>query len=383
LKRKNNKVTRLKKTETPFSNITITPMTDSPYLPVYELIRGKTVESIHEGAVAVVDITGKLIAWYGDPNATTFLRSSAKPFQALPFIESGGHEVFGLTPKEIALLCASHSGTDEHVAVARSIQAKTGVEESELMCGVHEPMDPATASALRERNERLTPNRHNCSGKHSGMLAYTKLKQLQGVGAIAELPYLDPAHPIQIEILNTFAEMCGVPVEQVAGGTDGCSAPNFAIPLRCTAFGFARLSDPVAGGVSPERRVAACKTIRAAMMSHPDMVGGPGRFDTRLMMLARERMVSKGGAEGYQAIGLMPGAIGPGSPAMGIALKIADGDSRQMVRAAVSLEVLRQLGALDEAEQAALNEFGPCLPRYNWRKIEIGYTRPVFQLNWT
>jgi L-asparaginase II len=116
-------------------------MTDPPYLPVYELSRGNTVESIHDGAVAVVDVTGKLIAWYGDPNATTFLRSSAKPFQALPFIESRGHEAFGLTPKEIALLCASHSGTDEHVAVARSIQAKTGVQEVELLCGVHEPMD--------------------------------------------------------------------------------------------------------------------------------------------------------------------------------------------------------------------------------------------------
>jgi L-asparaginase II len=358
-------------------------MTDSPYLPVYELTRGKTVESIHDGAVAVVDVTGKLIAWYGDPDATTFLRSSAKPFQALPFIESGGQDEFGLTPKEIALLCASHSGTDEHVSVARSIQSKTGVKESELLCGVHEPMDLATATALRERKETPTPNRHNCSGKHSGMLAYTKLKQRRGELLPPDLPYIDPAHPMQGEILKTFAEMCGVPVEQVAGGIDGCSAPNFAIPLRFAAFGLARLSDPEAGGVGPEARVAACHTITAAMMSHPDMVGGPGRFDTRLMMLTKGRIVSKGGAEAFQGIGLMPGAIGPGSPAMGIALKIADGDNRQMVRAAVSLEVLRQLGALSEAEQAALSDIGPCLLRYNWRKIEVGYSRPVFHLNWT
>ncbi len=101
-------------------------MTDSPYIPVYELTRGKTVEFIHDGAVAVVDVTGKLIAWYGDPEAVTFLRSTAKPFQALPFIENGGHDKFGLTPKEIALLCASHSGTDEHAAVAHSIQLKIG-----------------------------------------------------------------------------------------------------------------------------------------------------------------------------------------------------------------------------------------------------------------
>jgi L-asparaginase II len=213
------------------------------------------------------------------------------------------------------------------------------------------------------------------------MLAYTKLKQRRGEIPISDLPYIDPTHPIQIEILNTFASMCGVPVEQVAGGIDGCSAPNFAIPLRSAASGFARLSDPESGGVSPEARVAACHTITAAMMSHPDMVGGPGRFDTRLMMLTQGRIVSKGGAEAFEGIGILPGAIRPGSPAMGIALKIADGDNRQMVRAAVSLEVLRQLGALSEAELAALSDFGPCLPRYNWRRIEVGYSRPVFWLN--
>jgi len=173
-----------------------------------------------------------------------------------------------------------------------------------------------------------------------------------------------------------------VPVEQVAGGIDGCSAPNFAVPLRCAAFGFARLSDPETGCVRPQARVAACHTITAAMMSHPDMVGGPGRFDTRLMMLTQGRIVSKGGAEAFEGIGLLPGAIGPGSPAIGIALKIADGDNRQMVRTAVSLEVLRQLGALSEAELATLSDIGPCLPRYNWRKIQVGLSRPVFELNW-
>jgi L-asparaginase len=118
------------------------------------------------------------------------------------------------------------------------------------------------------------------------------------------------------------------------------------------------------------------------MMSHPDMVAGPNRFDTRLMQLTQGRIVSKGGAEAYQGIGIMPGAIGPGSPALGIALKIADGDSRQMVRAAVSLEVLRQLQALSADERTALNDKGPQLPRDNWRKLEIGMAYPVFHLSW-
>lgn len=356
-------------------------MTDSPYLPVYELTRGKTIESIHDGVVAVVDVTGKLIAWYGNPDARTFLRSTAKPFQALPFIENGGHQAFKLTPKEIALLCASHSGTDEHAAVAHSIQVKSGVDESELLCGVHEPMDALTAERLRERKELPTPNRHNCSGKHSGMLAYTKLMQSRGMSLPQDLPYIDPTHPLQQEILSTFADMCQMPVEQVAGGIDGCSAPNFAVPLRYAALGFARLCDPLAGNVQPAARAAACHTITAAMMSHPDMVGGPGRFDTRLMQITQGRMVSKGGAEAFQGIGLMPGALGPGSPAVGIAVKIADGDSRQMVRVAVSLEVLRQLNALNAAEQDTLSDIGPWLPRHNWRKIVVGSAYPVFRLN--
>lgn len=356
-------------------------MTETSYLPVYELTRGKTVESIHDGAIAVVDVTGRLVAWYGNPETVTFLRSSAKPFQALPFIENGGQLAFGLTPKEIALLCASHSGTDEHAAVARSIQLKTGVSESELLCGVHEPMDPETATVLRERKEAPTPNRHNCSGKHSGMLAYRQLKQQRGEQIPPDLLYIDPAHPIQQEIIRVFAEMCQVPLEQVATGIDGCSAPNFAIPLRAAALGFARLSDPGAGNVQPPARAVACHTLTAAMMSHPDMVGGPNRFDTRLMQLTHGRMVSKGGAEAFQGIGLMPGALGPDSPALGIALKIADGDNRQIVLQAVCLEVLRQLNALSPAEMAALSNIGPYLPRHNWRKIEVGASYPIFRLN--
>lgn len=356
-------------------------MSDYPYEPLFELTRGETVESVHDGAVAVVDVYGNLLAWFGDPEAITFLRSTAKPFQALPFIQHGGHEFFGLTQKEIALICASHSGTDDHAATAASIQAKTGVKEADLMCGVHEPMDADTAAALRERKETLTPNRHNCSGKHSGMLAYVKMKQSSGEAVPADLAYIDYEHPIQKEILNAFAEMCGLPVEAVALGVDGCSAPNFAVPLRNAALAFARLSDPETAGVQPPERARACHTISAAMMAHPEMVGGPGRFDTCLMQLTAGRMVSKGGAEAFQGIGLMPGALGPGSPAVGIALKVADGDSRHLVRSAVALEVMRQLGALSSDEMDRLCDFGPRSQRFNWRKVSVGEAYPTFKLH--
>src|SRR5512136_1694427 len=101
----------------------------SPYIPVFELTRGEAVESIHYGAIAVVDAHAHLAAWYGDPQAVTYLRSSAKPLQALPFIEHGGQAAFGFSLREISLMCASHSGTDDHVAVLRSIQAKAGLQE--------------------------------------------------------------------------------------------------------------------------------------------------------------------------------------------------------------------------------------------------------------
>jgi len=357
-------------------------MTQSPYQPVFELTRGETVESIHDGAIAVVDAAGKLLAWYGDPHGVTFLRSTAKPFQAIPFIEHNGPQAFGLTQKEIALICASHSGTDEHVAVARSIQAKAGFGESQLLCGVHEPLDPATAAAMHERHEPLSSNRHNCSGKHSGMLAYVQLKKQSGEALPEGMDYIDFHHPIQQEIIHAFAELCGLPVEAVRRGVDGCSAPNFAIPLYNAALGFARLSNPDTGGVQPEARRAACHTITQAMMSHPDMVGGPGRFDTRLMQTTGGRIVSKGGAEAFQGMGLLPGTLKPGSPGIGIAVKISDGDDRKQVSNAVCLEVLRQLGALSQAELEALSDFGPHKARFNWRKLEVGQAYPTFELQW-
>jgi L-asparaginase II len=352
----------------------------SPYLPIYELTRGDTVESIHFGAVAVVDAYGKLRYSFGDPSAVTFLRSTAKPFQALPFFESGGPQFFNLTSAEKAIICASHSGTDEHVATIRSIQAKAGFDETELLCGVQEPYHQPTATRMHDQKEELTPNRHNCSGKHSGMLAYVHLKALQGEPLPENLQYIDPSHPLQKEILKTFAEMCDLPVEQVKLGIDGCSAPNFAVPLRQAALAFARLCDPDNGHVHPARRVNACHEITQAMTAAPLMVEGPGRFDTRLMELAKGRIVSKGGAEAYQGIGLMPGVLGPGSPGVGIALKISDGDDRKKVRTAIALEVLHQLGALSDLQMAEMADLGPEYNVENWRKIVVGRAYPTFRL---
>lgn len=353
-------------------------MVESGYMPIFELQRGQTIESIHAGAAAVVDVNGRLIAYYGDPQTVTFLRSSAKPFQILPFLEHGGKEFYNLSEREVAVMCASHSGTDQHVSVIQGIQAKANLSEADLMCGVHMPIDEATTEALRERHEAPTPNRHNCSGKHTGMLAYAQMSRRK----FEHLPYISNQHPIQEEILRTFAEMAGLAADQIALGVDGCSAPNFAAPLRSAAFAFARLCDPEAGNVLPAARAAACRQVTAAMLSNPDMVGGPGRFDTRLMQVTGGKFVSKGGAEGYQGIGVMPGVLAPGAPAAGIVFKIADGDARGKIRSAVAMEILRQSGVLSTTELEALAEFGPQFQVYNWRKILVGYGRPTFELQY-
>lgn len=343
----------------------------NPYQPVFEITRGKIVESVHFGAAAVVDSHGKLLASLGDPKLVTYLRSSAKPFQALPFIERGGAEKFGLIPREISLMCSSHSGTDEHVEMVKGMQAKIGVSVADLQCGMHYPIHEATADAMKVRGELPTPYRHNCSGKHTGMLAHARLRSAPIEN------YLDFHHPIQESILQAFAEMCGVSVESVELGVDGCSAPNFAIPLYNAALGYARLCDPYDQAPA---RAAACRTISSAMMAHPDMVGGPGRFDTALMRAGKGLILVKGGAEGFQSVGLMPGALGAGSPGIGIAIKVSDGDPSDRARTGVALAILQALGALDEQQLAELSAFGPQIHLQNYRKLDVGVSRPAFVL---
>lgn len=342
-----------------------------PHRPLLELTRGQIVESVHCGSAAVCDSSGQLIAWYGDPESITYLRSTAKPFQALPFIEAGGDRTFNLSLAEIAIMCASHSGTDLHIATVRSLQSKVGIEESELLCGVHPPYDEATQQQLRQRGEQPAPNRHNCSGKHSGMLAFARLRNWPTAN------YIDPNHPLQREILVTLAEMADLPGENIAIGIDGCSAPNYALPLKNCALAYARLCDPAD---LPQRRAQACRKITSAIVENPVLIAGQGRFDTRLMEVTRGKVISKGGAEGYQGVGIMPGVLTPDAPGIGIALKIGDGDARGRARPAVTLEILHQLGAITPEEFESLSEFGPRFPITNWRNVLVGEARTCFQL---
>ncbi len=333
--------------------------------PVVELTRGDSVECVHFGAMAVVDSAGNLLASLGDPNQVTFPRSSMKPLQALPFVEDGGPEHYGFTEEELAIMCASHHGTDEHVRVLRSIHAKVGLQESDLQCGVHWPSDKATTLAMRERGEQPTPYRHNCSGKHSGMLAQALLHDY------SKDTYLSMDNPLQQRILKTVAEMCALELEDLHVGIDGCSAPVFAMPLFNFALAMARLAEPTELG---DVRANACRNIAHAMMAYPEMVAGPGAFDSVLMNVMKGKAAVKGGAEGYQMVNLMPGACGKGSPGIGVAVQISDGDPNRRATFTLIVALLKELGFEEEMESEAFRNFNNPVLR-NWRGLEVGEIR--------
>jgi len=344
------------------------------YQPLFKTLRGGIVESVHYGAVAVVSQEGKLFAQAGNPQSKTFLRSSAKPFQCIPLLEMGGGDRYKLKSEELAVICASHSGTDQHLRTIIRLQRKIGVKESDLLCCTHLPSDPASRRKLKDLGHSPSQNHHNCSGKHTGMLGQASLMG-QSLEAYTEID-----HPVQQGILTVFSEMCGLEKDQIGIGRDGCSVPTFAVPLYNAAWAWAKLADPSSLAAT---RADACRQITSAMANQPFYVAGPGKLDTRLMETAPGKLISKAGAEAFQAIGVLPNAIKPGSPALGIAIKISDGDQGKRALAAVSLEVLSQLGVLSSEELQEVGEFGPVKPILNQCGLPAGESRPCFQLQYS
>jgi L-asparaginase II len=271
-----------------------------------EVTRDGLVESVHRVSVAVVDATGRLLASAGDPDLVTFWRSAAKPFQALPLIEDGVLDRFGLGSEELALACASHSSEVAHLAVAERFLARIGCTEDDLACGSHPPLGSAVAREVAERRTTLTPRWSNCSGKHAGMLAIARSHGWPLPG------YEQIGHPVQQRLLSTVAEWAGVPADQITLGVDGCTTVCYALPLRAMALAYARLA-------ASDR--PAARLVRDAMLAHPDLVAGTGRYCTEVMTALPGRLIAKIGAEGVYSAGL------PGS-GIGVALKIEDGDMR-------------------------------------------------------
>jgi L-asparaginase II len=325
---------------------------------VVEVTRGGRIESAHRGAGAVVDAHGRVVMAFGDPERAIYPRSAVKALQALPLVESGAADRLGLSDKEIALACASHSGSEEHVAIARAMLAKAGYDEDVLECGVHWPLGEEEERALARLGRTPSALHNNCSGKHAGFVCLCCDMGVTPKG------YVAPDHNVQREVTAAIEGMTAMRLSEEMRGVDGCSIPTYAVPLVALARGFARLG--TGEGLPPIRRNAAAR-IRAAVAAHPLTVAGRGRFDTEVMTLLGARAFTKSGAEGVFCAALPEAGLG-------LAVKADDGAGRaaQVMMAAL----IRRFGGFDDATTVRLARF--VSPRLaNWNGAEVGLLRPA------
>ncbi|QUW21325.1 asparaginase [Sporosarcina sp. Marseille-Q4063] len=326
-----------------------------------DVIRGNLVESEHWGHIAVVNGDGEVLYSNGDPNRVTFARSSMKPLQAIPIVETGAATAYELDQADLSLACASHSGEDQHTDRVKSILGRLGLTPSSLKCGTHPPRWKETYDALIKSGTEVTAEYNNCSGKHSGMLA-TAIHMGESVE-----DYYKTDHPVQQRIMEVISDLAEVPVDEIEIGIDGCGVPVHGIPLKNLAMSFAKMANPSS---QPEERRKAIEQVTSSMMAAPEMVAGTERFCSDFMRVEEGRMFGKGGAEGVYCIGdLVTG--------LGIAIKIEDGAGR--ATSPVAVEVLEQLGLLTEKQKGLLRDYHyPKLK--NCRDEVIGQLRPAFTL---
>jgi L-asparaginase II len=330
------------------------------HVPLARVTRGDATDSVHYGSVAVVDRDGRLIFAAGDPRYLTTTRSALKPLQALPFVAAGGIERFGFSLPQMALLCASHSGEPRHVDAVADMLARADCTSDQLQCGIHPPLYYTAREELPPAGAKFTPLQHNCSGKHAGMLAWCRHC------AAPVDTYLAFDHPLQRAIRTSVAHLTGVAERELVAGIDGCSAPNYAVPLDRLAHAFARL----ASGREDARYGTAPSRLAAAMTAHPEMVSGARRNDLVLMSAGRGDWVTKVGAEGVQAIGVR-------TKGWGVGIKVVDGNARGLHPATVS--VLDQLGLLDPDQRTQLASWGAPEIR-NYRGLVTGRVEPAVVL---
>lgn len=293
-----------------------------------EVTRGPLVESVHCGAIAIADGSGQVIKSLGDVEKPIFPRSAIKPLQALYLVESGAVENNHLESQAIALACASHNGEENHVTGVRTMLANSGLTETCLECGAQWPTSKASSNALVENGEKPGALHNNCSGKHAGFLcaAHHLGESLPG--------YIKPNHPAQREVRGIVENMIDHSLQNDHMATDGCSIPTFAMPLRSVAKAAAKMA--TTNTMSPTRDRALANTYDACV-THPDLVAGTGRFDTKLMKAMGRDVLVKTGAEGYY-MGVVP------SLGLGIAIKCDDGGTRasEIMMAGVLFALLKE-----------------------------------------
>jgi L-asparaginase II len=307
------------------------------HIPLAITRRGGHIENVYYGSYAVVDAKGQLLAHAGDVETPMFTRSSLKPFQALPLVSHPQFDSLALSAPEIALTCASHNGEDRHAERAKAMLARASLSDAALQCGRHTPYWYEATSKTVPTGQTWSALQHNCSGKHAGFLLLNHLLASEAKN------YLVPTARVQLQVRTAVAYAAGFGDDDQAmpWGIDGCSAPNFALPLRALARAFAWLSVDAADG----RYGIARQTLYNAMRDHPEMVSGEGRNDLALAAAGRGLWVNKIGAEAVQTLGSREHGIG-------IALKMSEGNKTAMMIAFGG--VLRALGLLDEHAKKTL-----------------------------
>jgi L-asparaginase II len=338
-------------------------MTSNPVL--VDVWRGDNVESFHRGAFAVLDAQGGVLASAGDIERPVFPRSAIKLLQALPLVDSSAADRYGLTAEQLALACASHNGEAAHTRTAASMLAQAGLDAQVLECGAHWPYDETSKLALATAGDAPSALHNNCSGKHAGFVclgcAMAGTREARGFLA----GYVDADHPVMREVGAAIEAATGWRLTDAPRATDGCSIPTYGIPLRHLALAFARVAS---GSGLAAGRAAAARRLREAIASAPFMVGGTGRFDTRVMAQFGPRVCCKVGAEGVYCAALPDAGLG-------VALKMDDGNTARAAEVAMAALLQAWVAPRDDAGAALLAELAEP-PLRNWRGLEVGRLAP-------
>lgn len=321
-----------------------------------EFVRGNAVENLHRGAFCVADAEGTTIASQGDIDRLIFPRSAIKSLQALAIFRSGADLKFALTDKDLAIACASHHAQAEHVDVVGAFLDRIAQSVSDLECGAHVPTNKDARNQMKSQGATPTAIHNNCSGKHSGMLAVAQALTLSPKG------YISSNHPVQQLVKSCVEAVIGTKLTEDACGTDGCSIPTYAAPLRNFAQGFAKLAS---GQNLDTADAIAGKRLFDAMTSYPSLVAGSNAADTVIMEAFGDNVVLKIGAEG-----VFCGAIR--DKGWGFALKCDDGN---MKAAEAMVAGLLSSIASPSAKQREVLEKRKNQTSENWNKIEVGTLR--------
>jgi L-asparaginase II len=298
--------------------------------------RGTAVESEHRVHAAVVGEDDQLLGSAGNAEAFTYWRSCAKPFQAIPFLNSGAFDALGWGDEQLALTCASHGGEPEHVLIVDGMLRDLGMEEGDLACGPHEPLSQRGLKKIREAGSRYTRLHNNCSGKHTAMLAWAHHKGWTTRG------YELREHSVQRAIVNEICLWTDIPCGKLTLAIDGCGVVVFGMTLERMARAYSRFARAAQRGEENPRRIVS------AMGHQPFLVGGTDRIDSILIAETQGRVVSKVGAEGVHCALLTDRGIG-------IAIKVEDGSHRAQVPAL--LRLLQELDALPDPLPPRLDEW--------------------------